>query len=96
MIFSALESLAILLITLYVLWKAGIVRFIRTVLTTPSSSFVFFYSLVFAAIVGISTLNFGTLARYRIPVIPFYLSGILAVLYQARKANRKKPHESTE
>ena len=96
MIFSALESLAILLITLYVLWKAGIVRFIRTVFNDPFIFLCIFYSLVFAAIVGISTLNFGTLARYRIPVIPFYLSGILAVLYQARKANRKKPHESTE
>ena len=56
-------------------------------LTTPSSSFLYFYSLVFAAIVGISTLNL--VWRVIVPVIPFYLSGILAVLYQARKANRK-------
>lgn len=95
MAFPAIESLAILLVTLLVLWKAGLVRFFRTIFNDPLIFLCIFYSLLFAAIVGISTLNFGTLARYRIPVIPFYLAGLLAIWYQVKPVNRKKPHEST-
>lgn len=94
MIFPALESLVILLITLYVIWKAGVIRFIRTILNDPFIFLCISYALIFAAIVGISTLNFGTLARYRIPIIPFYLAGMLAILYKVYSASPRTPREN--
>lgn len=87
MLFSAMESLCILLLTIYTIIKTGLFKFIHYVF---SDSFIFlciFYSILFAALVGVSTLNFGTLARYRIPILPFYIAGLLYALY----LNYKKP-----
>jgi hypothetical protein len=42
--------------------------------------YCFFYSLIFALFVGATTLNFGTLVRYEIPGIPFYLIALFFIL----------------
>lgn len=94
MLFSALESLIILLFTLYVIWSAGFIGFFKQIFKNPFVFLCISYSLIFAAVVGITTLNFGTLARYRIPVIPFYLTGLLAILYYVKVVRVKKQHES--
>jgi len=82
MIFSALESLIFLWFTLYVMYKAGVGRFFKEMIQNPFIFFCITFSLMFGALVGLSTFNFGTLVRYRIPLIPFYMTGLLAILYQ--------------
>jgi len=94
MLFSALESLIILLFTLYVFWKAGIITFIKQLFENPFVFLCISYSLIFASLVGVTTLNFGTLARYRIPIIPFYLTGLLSILYYVKVIKVKKQHEN--
>jgi hypothetical protein len=42
----------------------------------PVLTMCFVFSLIFAISVGISSGNFGTLVRYKIPLMPFYLSGL--------------------
>jgi len=79
MLFSTLESLTILLFTLYVIKKAGVLSFLKILFTNPVILFFITYSIIFSGFVGISSLNFGTLARYRVPVIPFYLMGLLLI-----------------
>ncbi len=93
MLFSALESLFILLFTLYVIFKAGIFKFFIGIFSDPFAFLCIMYSLLFAALVGVSTLNFGTLARYRIPIIPFYLVGLLYILYKQQVLMPKRQHE---
>ncbi|RYD83279.1 MAG: hypothetical protein EOP53_01315 [Sphingobacteriales bacterium] len=85
MFFSAMESLFMLLFTLYVFKKAGVVFTLKSIIVHPLSFLFIVFALVFSGFVGLSTLNFGTLARYRIPVIPFYLMGFLLILYNAGK-----------
>ena len=77
---SSLESLALMLFTLYTLKKVGILRFFRTIIKSPTILYCFFYSLLFALFVGATTLNFGTLVRYKIPGIPFYLISLFLIL----------------
>ncbi len=79
MLLSALESLAILLATLLVLYKYRIIGVFRRVFD-PILMFCFTYSIVFAFAVGISTFNFGTLMRYKFPLLPFYVV-CLVILY---------------
>ena len=95
MIFAAFESFLLLLVTLIVLFKTGLFRFLRS-LAEPSVFLFISYSLIFAAFIGLSTANFGTLGRYRIPIVPFYLAGILYILYLKKIRDRKKPREKTE
>lgn len=94
MLFSAFESLLIIWFTLYVMFKTGIFRFFRMIFNDPFVFLCIFYSLIFATLVGLSTPNFGTLARYRIPVIPFYLAGLLAILYKQHQSKMKMQHEN--
>ncbi len=85
---SSLESLALMLFTLYVLIKVGIFRFLSTIFKSPIILYCFFYSLVFALFVGATTLNFGTLVRYKIPAIPFYLISLFLILDYTKKIKK--------
>jgi hypothetical protein len=76
---AALESLLIMMFTLYVICKAGIFRFIKIILKDPLIFYCFLFALVFALFVGASTPNFGTLVRYKIPCMPFYLISMFLI-----------------
>lgn len=89
MLLSALESLFILLFTLFVLIKAGPGAFVKQIIFNPIVFLCMGYSIIFASLVGITSLNFGTLARYRVPVIPFYLMGLVLILYNTRNKVNK-------
>lgn len=85
---SSLESLVIMLFTIWVLFKAGILSIIKSLFKNPTILFCLLFSLVFAIFVGITTLNFGTLVRYKIPCLPFYLIALILILDYTNK--RKK------
>jgi hypothetical protein len=79
---NALESFALLYLTLKVIFRIGFKRIFATIGQNPTIQFTFFYSIVFAFAVGISSYNFGTLSRYKIPCIPFYLLSLILIYYQ--------------
>lgn len=86
---SSIESLLLMLFTLYVLIRVGIKKFFLTIINKPIILYCFFYSLIFALFVGATTLNFGTLVRYKIPGIPFYVISLFLILYFNYKLKNK-------
>ena len=80
MIFSSLESSFLFLFSIYGVVKIGPQKAIQYCLGNSLVFLCIFFSVFFAGMVGLSALNFGALARYRIPAIPFYLTGILLML----------------
>ena len=76
MLLSALESTYFLILTLRIFWQVGVGRALATIGRVPVLTLCFVFSLIFAISVGISSGNFGTLVRYKIPLMPFYLSGL--------------------
>lgn len=82
---SSLESLALMLFTLYVFFKAGPLHFFLSVFKDPLVMFCFFFSIVFALFVGATTLNFGTLVRYKIPCMPFYIISMVLIREISKK-----------
>ena len=93
MLLSALEAGFFLIFTLRIFWRTGVVATIRFVAATPVLVLCFVFSLIFAASVAINSANFGTLVRYKIPMIPFYLGGlyILQSMLDAQKVKRRRP-----
>ncbi len=92
MLLSALESLALLLFTLYVFYKRGIGATFKAVVANPFLLFCFVFSLSFAFAIGIATYNFGSLVRYKIPLLPFYVAALLVLLpRKGAKSPRKLP-----
>ncbi|MEO6404088.1 MAG: hypothetical protein ABIY51_09795 [Ferruginibacter sp.] len=90
---SSLESLALILFTLYVIIKVKPLKMISIIINNPLAMYCFFYSILFALFVGATTLNFGTLVRYKIPGMPFYLIALFIMLYQ-NKQNKKPAGKS--
>lgn len=90
MILSALEAAFFLVFTLRIFWRTGVARTFSIIGQNPILLLCFVFSLVFAASVGVTSNNFGTLVRYKIPMIPFYLGGlyILRSLAQGPAAAR--------
>ena len=78
---SSMESLALMLFTLYVLFKIGILRFFKTIFGNPLIFYCFSFAIIFSLFVGATTLNFGSLVRYKIPALPFYLSSLFLIYH---------------
>lgn len=76
---ASLESLLMVIFTLMIIARAGPWNFIRYLFTDPLIMYCFFFAVFFAWFVGASTLNFGTLVRYKIPCMPFYLIALFLI-----------------
>lgn len=86
---SSIESLSLMLFTLLVFFRVGPFTFLSTLIRDPMVMFCFFFSILFALFIGATTLNFGTLVRYKIPCMPFFLIAIM--LINERKKKIKQP-----
>ncbi|GAB1445791.1 hypothetical protein MASR2M41_15160 [Flammeovirgaceae bacterium] len=82
MLISSIESFFLLVLVLVTLIK-GRLRVFRT-FTDPTILFCLLFSLVFAFAVGVSTFNFGTLSRYKIPMLPIFLIALILINYKLK------------
>jgi len=76
---SAIEALIFLTLILYLFFMKGIFAPFKQIFSKPVLILCFSFSIIFAISIGISATNFGSLSRYKIPCLPFYLMFILAV-----------------
>ncbi|WP_370089548.1 hypothetical protein [Ekhidna sp.] len=83
MLLAALEGLIFLLLTVRFVFKK---RVIKRVFSEPFLIFCLGFAVLFAFAIGVSTANFGTLIRYKIPMIPFI--AILLLTRLSRPENR--------
>lgn len=83
MLLSAVESLAVFGLTIFVLYRKRTLFF--EALRNPDILFCLIFSITFAFAVGVSTFNFGTLTRYKIPLMPFYLLALILIQNFSRK-----------
>jgi hypothetical protein len=86
---SMLESMLFLFLFLSVLIKSKIIFFFSAINKHPVYVFFFLFSILLGIIVGLTTFNFGTILRYKIPCLPF-LSLVLLIL------NKKKAKTTIE
>jgi hypothetical protein len=83
-LFSAMESMIFLYLTLLVFYRNGIKTF-RKIFSDPTLFFCLVLTLIFAFAVGISSYNFGALSRYKIPCMPFFGAFLVILLYKGRE-----------
>lgn len=89
MALSALESLLFLFITLRVFFVVGLRKVWKTIGTDPTIQFCLIFSLIFAFAVGVTTYNFGSLSRYKIPCLPFYTLALILIFYKNQPITKK-------
>ncbi len=90
-IFNSVESLFMLLLTAYLFVSRNIFKTIKNLLTDANLIMCLLFALSFAFVVGISTYNFGSLSRYKIPCTPFYMLLILILLFKDKPVTAAKP-----
>jgi hypothetical protein len=83
--------MVILFFTLSVFFKAGPRNFVRLIIKNPIILYCLLFSLLFALFVGATTQNFGTLCRYKIQCIPFYIIAIFFIQDYWLKYYKKGP-----
>lgn len=84
MLISAIENAFILLLSLFLLIRMKFIGFFFYIWKDPMLLFAVMFALFFAFSVGISTPNFGSLVRLKIPCIPFYISSLFVLNYYYR------------
>jgi len=82
---AAAQSLVILVFTIIVFFRNNPFKVIGRIMADETLQFCIIFSLIFAFAVGLSTSNFGSLDRYKIPCMPFYIA-FLYILFNPPKA----------
>jgi hypothetical protein len=90
---AALENTVFLLLTVVVVVGAarnvpGVVTALRAPMFLPCVVFV----AVFSAAVGLSTPNLGTLSRYRVPAVPFFVGALTILSHHCRRSASQRSH----
>lgn len=85
MFISGLENLFLLLFTFRILFTLRFVGLPGQLLKNHLLIFAFVFALFFSFAVGLTTSNFGSLVRYKIPGIPFFVASLYLFRYYYRK-----------
>lgn len=85
MFVSAIENTFIFFITLRMLIRVRVFGFFKYALRNALLTFSLIFTLFFAFSVGFSTSNFGSLVRYKIPIIPFFIASVYIIDYFAKR-----------
>lgn len=88
-ILSALEAFAFLALTWMCFRRIGVVKTFNTIFSDPVIAFCFVFAILFGGIIGLTTVNFGALSRYKIPCIPFYAMAFLLIMHKSGKFSKQ-------
>ena len=76
MLISGLENSLLLFLFLYILYRTRVVHFIALLRKNPLLQMCYVFAIGYAFMVGITTPNFGALVRFKIPMVPLFLSAL--------------------
>lgn len=83
---SSLEAAMFLWVAIKILYSIGWKKIRKTIGEDPTIQFCLIFTVIFAFAVGLSSGNFGTLSRYRIPCLPFFGLALVLIYYKNRPA----------
>ncbi len=81
MALSGVENLWLLWLFASTVYRAGPGFFLRAATAMPLLLMSLLFAIMLAFVVGATTPNFGALVRFKIPLIPFLVSGMFMVRY---------------
>ena len=96
MMVSGIENLILLLVTLWLVIRLKVYNIFFLLFRHHVLFFSVFFSLFFAFSVGLTTSNFGSLVRYKIPAIPFFVASLFIIFNTYRQMKGRKEQENYE
>jgi hypothetical protein len=85
---NALEASLFLLLSLRIVWRIGVRKIWTTIKTDPNIQFFLVFTIIFGFAVGLTSGNYGSLSRYRIPCLPMFGLSLLLIYYKAEEKGR--------
>jgi hypothetical protein len=92
---NALESFFVFLFTVYLLIKLKITGFFSAAFKNRILTFSLIFTLLLAPLAGLVSFNFGTLVRYKAPVVPFYYTYLILLYYTLQPQKKVKEKEQS-
>jgi hypothetical protein len=83
---AAIETTAIVVVVVTLVWRVRFRQLFDVVLRSPALFASVVFVLSFGAAVGLASQNIGTVSRYRVPMMPFYISFVLIMRRQLTPA----------
>jgi hypothetical protein len=93
-LFNSAEATTVLLLTLYLIFTRNPFKTIRDIYRDPNLIMCLAFTLLFAFIVGVSTYNFGSLSRYKIPCTPFYMLFLMILIFRNKEETVENKEET--
>lgn len=87
---SSAEGAVFFAITVRQIYKAGFGGTLKQISDNPEVQFCLIFSIIFAFAVGFTSFNFGALARYKIPFMPFYLLAFFILADSTKNKEKQK------
>lgn len=94
MYLSGLENLILTLLVIYIIIRRRL-SIIRSLNAHPVALFCILFSIFFAFGVGLSTSNFGALVRFRIPLLPLFVSALIILLNDKKRTSVPRFNDDT-
>lgn len=88
---AALEGSFLIGFLLFIIFKTGLIQFFRNIFKDPMLIFAFSFIIIFGFGVGLASANFGALVRYKIPLLPLFVAGLIVL---AQKFKTKKSQKT--
>ena len=87
---ASIEGMVTFFLTISLVYKSGFTGFLKLITSNPEVQFCLIFSIIFAFAVGFTSFNFGALARYKIPFMPFYYIALFILADAQKKSNSVK------
>jgi hypothetical protein len=87
---NALESFVVLFFSVYLLIQLKITGFFKFAFQNRVLTFALIFTLLLAPLAGLVSFNFGTLVRYKAPLVPFYYTYLMLLFLRAKERKNAK------
>lgn len=81
MLISALENSYLLMLTLVILLRSRIVFLLTLLIKNPLLQMCYSFAIAYAFIIAVNTPNFGAMVRFKIPLLPLFVSALFITRY---------------
>lgn len=86
---NAIEATLFLWLSVKIIITVGIRRIYKIISSDPNIQFFLVFTVIFGFAVGLTSGNFGSLSRYRIPCLPMFALSLFLIYYNKFPAEKK-------
>lgn len=88
MLVAAIESMIMIYVVFFTIKNTSLKKAVSAVINNNIIFFTLIFSIIFSFAVGLTSTNFGTLVRYKIPAMPFFAISVVLIYYYGSGGGR--------